>query len=984
MMSPKQPQNGETTLANGKGTERQTCLPNPATLEQVVETELRDVANRRQAAGFDPDHSGDVKDNLAGLALSGGGVRSASFNLGLLQALVASGVLRFIDYLSTVSGGGYIGSYLDSLAYRRHTERGQGDKKSPPSADALEPIRPLANGGQPPEVMALVANSHYLNDTVGFVNRYLIGLVLFNLTLFLGVLFLATVMATLWRLLDTPPIVNYLLWVSNGYLLEWNRPFLPGVLLLLVWMLIWIGSFVRTGTPALAKHSGLLLFFAGAFLLIGFATWLGTPNMNFTNVIEPNFDPRKQQLRHWPSQLFLPLGILLVLALLPWLRPREVLKSGVQKESFWRQWVFKIAGVALLVGIPFAAVYWAGRHNISGIASGWDRPLNSADFLNWETLVGKMKDEAAKREAEPNLEMKQSLVTPGTLFYEQQTQTESPNEKAALARLRDANKASQYRRADPNGDPWPFRSWGPWIQSYHDYIAEEEEKTDTAYWMTDVLKTYEFTNALLGTTEGRNRVRDRLAELRKIPQGDEEADWLEQLLDYLDFRSTHEVQDAYPPGFKPLAAGHVLLRAFYPNEFRPVHFISRPIVICDDQWWRLRLIVCTALAFLLTALCINFNLTSMHGFYRSRLQRTFIVPTRTATDGKKRDIFLGEIKNTDEGLPYHLLLGSVEVASGRGLLHKRSDSFLFSRRYCGSHELGFCPTDKFRNGDNELSSAAAISGAAVSPLRMGNLLFQILLVVTNFRLGQWLPNPGRPAPWMPKFVPLLRLLFDWIGHRPTRKEKFVFVADGGFYENLGFEALLDRRCRVMIVSDAGADPHFVFEDFGRLFRRCRMKGIRLLAWGANQDLTMQDVIPSGLPGRGLFSKQHRVFGRVIYPDGEEGLFVYVKLSMSDPEIFDLWQYRQTHPTFPHDPTVNQFFDVDQFESYRELGFRIGAKLCEDLQVNQWEEDQPITVEALQPIVDRLTCPAAPSSPDSSDLVPSEKMEPAARLIPAKG
>jgi hypothetical protein len=249
---------------------------------------------------------------------------------------------------------------------------------------------------------------------------------------------------------------------------------------------------------------------------------------------------------------------------------------------------------------------------------------------------------------------------------------------------------------------------------------------------------------------------------------------------------------------------------------------------------------------------------------------------------------------------------------------------------------------------------------------MNNLLFQILLVATNFRLGQWLPNPGRAASRLPKFVPLLRLLPDWLAQwllkRPTRDARFVFVADGGFYENLGFEAMLDRRCRVMIVSDAGADPHFVFEDFARLFRRCRMEGIRLLAWREDQELTMNDVIPSELPGRGRFSKQHRVFGQVVYPDGAKGLFVYVKLSMSDPEIFDLWQYRATHRDFPHDPTVNQFFDVDQFESYRELGFRIGAKLCEDLKVREWPGDRPITFEWLRPILDELACTAAAHSP----------------------
>ena len=52
---------------------------------------------------------------LVGLALSGGGIRSSTFNLGILQALNNVGLFRSIDYLSTVSGGGYIGSCLSSV-----------------------------------------------------------------------------------------------------------------------------------------------------------------------------------------------------------------------------------------------------------------------------------------------------------------------------------------------------------------------------------------------------------------------------------------------------------------------------------------------------------------------------------------------------------------------------------------------------------------------------------------------------------------------------------------------------------------------------------------------------------------------------------------------------------------------------------------------------------------------------------------------------
>lgn len=56
-----------------------------------------------------------VEHGLVGLALSGGGIRSAAFSLGVLQALHAGGLLHHVDYLSTVSGGGWTGSCLSAL-----------------------------------------------------------------------------------------------------------------------------------------------------------------------------------------------------------------------------------------------------------------------------------------------------------------------------------------------------------------------------------------------------------------------------------------------------------------------------------------------------------------------------------------------------------------------------------------------------------------------------------------------------------------------------------------------------------------------------------------------------------------------------------------------------------------------------------------------------------------------------------------------------
>ncbi|MBD0305784.1 MAG: patatin-like phospholipase family protein [Nitrospiraceae bacterium] len=66
--------------------------------------------------------------NLVGLAFSGGGIRSATFNLGVLQALAKLDVLRHCDYLSTVSGGGYIGSWFTAWTYREGKNMNGGER----------------------------------------------------------------------------------------------------------------------------------------------------------------------------------------------------------------------------------------------------------------------------------------------------------------------------------------------------------------------------------------------------------------------------------------------------------------------------------------------------------------------------------------------------------------------------------------------------------------------------------------------------------------------------------------------------------------------------------------------------------------------------------------------------------------------------------------------------------------------------------------
>src|SRR5207244_2037197 len=94
--------------------------------------------------------------------------------------------------------------------------------------------------------------------------------------------------------------------------------------------------------------------------------------------------------QHW----LMPLLIGWLVMLVPFLNPVQLLKSGTDTKSMWRGWIFQIAGYALIIGIPFATVWFIGRHNVSGIADRWDRDLVASDIVDWEKFWKKMRQDA--------------------------------------------------------------------------------------------------------------------------------------------------------------------------------------------------------------------------------------------------------------------------------------------------------------------------------------------------------------------------------------------------------------------------------------------------------------------------------------------------------------------------------------------------------------------------------------------------------------
>jgi hypothetical protein len=209
------------------------------------------------------------------------------------------------------------------------------------------------------------------------------------------------------------------------------------------------------------------------------------------------------------------------------------------------------------------------------------------------------------------------------------------------------------------------------------------------------------------------------------------------------------------------------------------------------------------------------------------------------------------------------------------------------------------------------------SGAAVSP-NMGaasspSLTF--LLATLNARLGVWLGNPGAPGDktWMLKtpVFGVTTLVNELLG-RTTDKSRYVYLSDGGHFENLALYEMVARRCRYVIVSDAGCDTRYCFDDLANAIRRIRI------------DFGIPIEFPSGVPiTAGGSGKARWAVGTIGYsaidPTAQNGILIYLKPALIGDEPIDVVNYARAHPAFPQESTMNQWFDTAQFESYRTLG-----------------------------------------------------------------
>ncbi|HMC50366.1 MAG TPA: hypothetical protein VKH20_06945 [Solirubrobacterales bacterium] len=241
---------------------------------------------------------------------------------------------------------------------------------------------------------------------------------------------------------------------------------------------------------------------------------------------------------------------------------------------------------------------------------------------------------------------------------------------------------------------------------------------------------------------------------------------------------------------------------------------------------------------------------------------------------------------------------------------------------------------KHRRNDLSLPSAVAMSGAAISP-SMGKMTakpLRFLMALANIRLGVWVPNPRwvaangeNPVPSRPRPSYLARELLGL----NSVDAKYLYVTDGGHYENLGLVELLRRGCTDVYCLDAsgvGGDGA-EFKTLGEAIALARSElNVEILFSGTAgenpEELTPAEKEP--------LAKRDVVTATIQYPPGPDGkagpkgTLVYVRNTLTAKAPWDVRAHHESDPRFPNNPTVDQLYTDQKFEAYRALGAEAGS------------------------------------------------------------
>jgi Patatin-like phospholipase len=880
-----------------------------------------------------------LPNRRAALCLSGGGVRSAVFNLGILQGLARSGLLDKFDYLSTVSGGGFIGGWLSAWIHREEVLPGEVSVTKVASQLARQPEDPLKP--EPPSLYKLRVYANYLTprkgllsaDTWTLVAVYLRNLFL-NWLVFVPVIMGLLMIPRIWMAFIRGPFPR------KGLMFDWKQPIFsflsPTVLLIVGFIAAAVALiYIAMNLPAARKwdfsNRRFLIFCLTPLVISALALTTYWASLRAGEAPE-----------YWKFILFA-----VALASAQWIpyvflrimgRLRE--HEADDGESFRRtdasQFALELVVATALIAIAFA---------ITGFLTGYIVVYYLPPPLDLHLHFGRVY---------ASLSVPVFLILlsgGGTLIA------------GFTSRFTNADDQEWWARAGA----WILIVSIVWVAAHLVVLFGPSLFTDLQTFMRSkgtgwaglkeaAVSIKGVGTAVVGVISGIITIVG--GKSSKVPaNGDEnQSDW----------RSTIGL----PAAAVVFAVFIAIVLALITNwilasplgEWTAGVIGAGTVALATDAPKDIiyqapgRLIV--LLALLLAILgwifgrVINTNRFSLHYYWRNRMMRAYLGVSRHTEDREKtRDKFTDFDQEDDVQMyelkqkPLHVVNVALNLAGGSKLewQDRKAESFTISPLHSGSYWLGYRSSRYYGGNDGiSLATSVAISGAAASP-NMGYMMtspfIRFIMALFNVRLGFWLGNPGvagsgssstfnqttfdRDSPTQsvrPIFAEALGLTND---HSP-----YVYLSDGGHFDNFGLYEMILRRCRFIVVSDASTDPEYTFESLAYSIRQIRVDfGIPIEMDKMHFGKEPTEKNKYCATGKIRYSCVDRPQGSTDSEDDYDGVLIYIKPSLDDGEPADVANYHKAHTAFPQDTIVDQWFSESQFESYRMLGSHMIEKIC---------------------------------------------------------
>ncbi len=933
------------------------------------------------------------QNTVRGICLSGGGIRSATFNLGVLQGLANLGLLKHFDYLSSVSGGGYIHQFLAAWI-KREEERRKNDPARPYAVgdgfdEVVKKLDPIPNQHQaafhPEPIKWLRRYSNYLTPSKGMFT------------------------ADMW--------VTIAIWLRNTFL---NQLVLLSGLLGLVFCARWIALALRYPIPTVKLAWIIALLFLVVSLYLGLALYREYLRTRYKDLEEAAAEKARLEAE---ARLKNPAKVDAPATDSPMVKGtlRRIIDAFSNLVLKW-EW---LSGEDAARGLGVLPLLLASCLSLGALAFG---ELSSASGVAWEvflclsvvalctTFAG-----GAWREHSVLQDKSLSTLTWGGFWI----CVGSGVLAAGLTMLAFEGiwhlliaYKSSWMALVVFGPPLllfvPFltlvlgaglvgRDFQDWLREWLARIRAWSLMVGLFWMVAFALVLYSpvlvhwlhHTTSKLITTIKWSAVGAWLlttagsllaGKSGKTPSGNDE----EQKTSAMD------VLAAVGP-YVYLVGLLVLLSwaAWVLVTLGDIPECACSILIC--------LAACT-LVFLIFGWRVDINEFSLNSFYRNRLTRCYLAATNSRRspspltgfdDRDTRGLQIARMlpktpRSMMEGRPekpdfvpytgpFPIICTTLNLTFGEDLAwqERKAASFAFTPLYSGytvgwtsgkrGDQLsfnGFVPTFNyaFPNGGINISTAVAISGAAANP-NWGyhtSPATAFLMTMFDVRLGWWIRNPRRLTlagqdPMVrgrktdrasPRFAPI-QLAKELLGMTDDTSE-YVNLSDGGHFDNMGLYELVRRRCYNIVICDGEEDEKYVFEGLGMSIRKCRIDFGVEISLGDLRKIRFDDTEES--------SQAHFATGTIRYPEAgdagwstKEGKILYLKSSLTGHRPFttdsgvekklrsepaDILNYKLQHEKFPHDPTANQWFTESQFESYR----RLGNHVVEEMQAcGAWEE-----------------------------------------------